>query len=331
MRRGWRRRIWRPTWCASSPSCRARWAASTRAKTGEPEAVWKAIYFHYLPHRRRSRRARRRRGARAAAVTWAACLAGRQARHARRPVHRGRAADRARAIRSACGARRTACIRILLDAERADRRARAADARWRSSIGARRGYGDAQGPTAGVRRCSRSCANGWSTSSRRAASDSRNVRAVLDRCRSSSSMSSPTRRTTSRRCRSSRSRSRSGSSRRPSNACATSRRTPSRATAPAARQSRGGAARSRPRWRCSRRSTAARPDIDKARRTGQRYREAYAEASQFEPAVARFFNDVFVMADDAGVEAGAAAADASELEQLILQLGDISEIVATES
>ncbi len=27
-----RRRTWRPTWCASSPSCRARWAASTRAK-----------------------------------------------------------------------------------------------------------------------------------------------------------------------------------------------------------------------------------------------------------------------------------------------------------
>ena len=48
-RRGWPRRISPPTWCASSPSCRARWAASTRARKGCPRQVWKAIYYHYLP------------------------------------------------------------------------------------------------------------------------------------------------------------------------------------------------------------------------------------------------------------------------------------------
>jgi glycyl-tRNA synthetase beta chain len=73
-----------------------------------------------------------------------------------------------------------------------------------------------------------------------------------------------------------------------------------------------------------------RPVIERAVGTGQGYREAYAEASQFEPAVARFFNDVFVMSDDPALKA-ARLRLLKELEQLILQLGDISEIVATES
>jgi glycyl-tRNA synthetase beta chain len=73
-----------------------------------------------------------------------------------------------------------------------------------------------------------------------------------------------------------------------------------------------------------------RPVIERAVETGQGYREAYAEASQFEPAVARFFNDVFVMSDDPTLKA-ARLRLLKELEQLILQLGDISEIVATES
>ena len=73
-----------------------------------------------------------------------------------------------------------------------------------------------------------------------------------------------------------------------------------------------------------------RPVIERAVQTGQGYREAYAEASQFEPAVARFFNDVFVMTDDATLKR-ARLRLLKALEQLILQLGDISEIVATES
>ena len=73
-----------------------------------------------------------------------------------------------------------------------------------------------------------------------------------------------------------------------------------------------------------------RPIIERAVQTGQGYREAYAEASQFEPAVARFFNDVFVMSDDPTLK-HARLRLLRQLEQLILQLGDISEIVATES
>jgi glycyl-tRNA synthetase beta chain len=72
------------------------------------------------------------------------------------------------------------------------------------------------------------------------------------------------------------------------------------------------------------------PVIDKAVETGQGYREAYAEASQFEPAVARFFNEVFVMTDDVTLKQ-ARLGLMKRLEHLILQLGDISEIVATES
>jgi glycyl-tRNA synthetase beta chain len=70
--------------------------------------------------------------------------------------------------------------------------------------------------------------------------------------------------------------------------------------------------------------------VERAVETGQGYREAYAEASQFEPAVARFFDDVFVMSDDPKLK-HARLRLMKQLEQLILQLGDISEIVATES
>jgi len=61
-----------------------------------------------------------------------------------------------------------------------------------------------------------------------------------------------------------------------------------------------------------------------------KYREAYAEAAQFEPSVARFFNDVFVMADDKALR-HARLWLLRRLEHLILGLGDISEIVTTET
>jgi len=60
------------------------------------------------------------------------------------------------------------------------------------------------------------------------------------------------------------------------------------------------------------------------------YRAAYAEAAAFAPAVARFFDEVFVMTDDAPLRR-ARLQLMRQLEQLILQLGDISEIVAPES
>jgi glycyl-tRNA synthetase beta chain len=65
---------------------------------------------------------------------------------------------------------------------------------------------------------------------------------------------------------------------------------------------------------------------------GQRrdYRTAYAEAAAFEPAVARFFDEVFVMTDDVPLRK-ARLQLMRQLEALILQLGDISEIIAPES
>lgn len=69
--------------------------------------------------------------------------------------------------------------------------------------------------------------------------------------------------------------------------------------------------------------------IDRAVQAGAGYREAYQEAARCEPAVARFFTDVFVMAEDPAVRQ-ARLWLMKRLERLILQLGDISEIVAAE-
>jgi glycyl-tRNA synthetase beta chain len=60
------------------------------------------------------------------------------------------------------------------------------------------------------------------------------------------------------------------------------------------------------------------------------YRAAYTEAAAFEPAVAAFFKDVLVMAEDPKVRE-ARLRLMKRLERVILQLGDISEIVAPES
>ena len=70
--------------------------------------------------------------------------------------------------------------------------------------------------------------------------------------------------------------------------------------------------------------------IDAAVASGTNYRGAYLEASRFEPAIARFFNEVFVMVDDPKLKT-ARLWLMKKLERLILQLGDISEIVASEN
>ena len=57
------------------------------------------------------------------------------------------------------------------------------------------------------------------------------------------------------------------------------------------------------------------------------YRRAFAEAAKFGPAVDTFFTDVFVMVDDETLRT-ARLALMKRLESLILRLGDISEIVA---
>jgi glycyl-tRNA synthetase beta chain len=69
--------------------------------------------------------------------------------------------------------------------------------------------------------------------------------------------------------------------------------------------------------------------IDAAVETGTGFREAYVEASQFEPIVAKFFEEIFVMSDDVGLRQ-ARLRLMKRLELLILKLGDISEIVASE-
>jgi glycyl-tRNA synthetase beta chain len=75
---------------------------------------------------------------------------------------------------------------------------------------------------------------------------------------------------------------------------------------------------------------ARRPAIERTARDGTGFREAYAEAAKFEPVVARFFEDVFVMTDDEKLRQ-ARLRLMKRLEMVILQLGDISEIVTTES
>ena len=69
--------------------------------------------------------------------------------------------------------------------------------------------------------------------------------------------------------------------------------------------------------------------IEQAVATGQNFREAFAEASKFGPAVDRFFTEVFVMVDDVAVRQ-ARLRLMKRLETLILQLADVSEIVSEE-
>jgi glycyl-tRNA synthetase beta chain len=56
------------------------------------------------------------------------------------------------------------------------------------------------------------------------------------------------------------------------------------------------------------------------------YREAFAGVASLQPAVAKFFDDVLVMAEDEGVRAARLGLVAS-LRGLILDIADISEMV----
>ena len=75
---------------------------------------------------------------------------------------------------------------------------------------------------------------------------------------------------------------------------------------------------------------ARRPVIEAAVADGTSYREAFVEAARFSPAVATFFDDVMVMADDPRLRE-ARLRLMWKLERLILQLADVSEIVPQES
>ena len=71
---------------------------------------------------------------------------------------------------------------------------------------------------------------------------------------------------------------------------------------------------------------ARRSGIDAAVATGAGFREAFAEAARIGPAVDRFFNEVFVMAADLTLR-HARLRLMQQVEQVILQLADVSEIV----
>ena len=71
---------------------------------------------------------------------------------------------------------------------------------------------------------------------------------------------------------------------------------------------------------------ARRSVIDAAVETGAGFREAFAEAARIGPAVDRFFSEVFVMAEDPKLR-NARLRLMREVEQVIVQLADVSEIV----
>ena len=144
-RDAWRRRISPPTWCASSPSCRAPWAASTPARRASPRRCG----------RRSTTTTCRWRSKPDAPPTRAQLGAGgrdvgggvdrRQARHAGRAVRGRRAPDRlARSVRAAAtGARAVPRARRSAGADGAvgaadGRRARSAARRTRPRRSTRR-------------------------------------------------------------------------------------------------------------------------------------------------------------------------------------------------
>ena len=69
-----------------------------------------------------------------------------------------------------------------------------------------------------------------------------------------------------------------------------------------------------------------RPVIERVLEAGDSYRQAFAEAAAFGPPVDRFFTDVFVMVDDPALRR-ARLRLMSSMARLILRLADISEIV----
>ena len=66
------RPIWPPTWCASSPSCRGRWAASTPARKGSPRRSGRRSTTTTCPIGVEADAPPSRQQLGAAAVTWAA-------------------------------------------------------------------------------------------------------------------------------------------------------------------------------------------------------------------------------------------------------------------
>src|SRR2546430_14467159 len=75
--------------------------------------------------------------------------------------------------------------------------------------------------------------------------------------------------------------------------------------------------------------TARGPKIERAVTGGEGFREAFAEAARFKPAVDRFFDEILVMAPDLEVRKRRLAL-VWQLVAVILRLANISEIVTEE-
>ena len=155
-----------PTWCASSPSCRARWAASTRARKDCPKQVWKAIYYHYLPVGVEADAPPSRQQLGTAAVTWAAVSLADKLDSV---VGMFTAGERPTGSRDPLGLRRQAqgAVKILADLPELTGLDRTADAR--------RAAGTSRGAVRRLRRCGgaavrRSWPIGWPICSSSAAS-----------------------------------------------------------------------------------------------------------------------------------------------------------------
>jgi glycyl-tRNA synthetase beta chain len=69
------------------------------------------------------------------------------------------------------------------------------------------------------------------------------------------------------------------------------------------------------------------PVIDSVLKSGENLRRAFVEAAQFGPAVDRFFTEIFVMVEDKALRK-ARLRLMKRLEQLVLRIADISEIVS---
>ena len=150
-RRGWRRPTSRPTWCSSSPSCRARWAASTRARKGSPSRSGRPSTTTTC--RSASKRTRRRRARSSAPrrVTWAAVSLADKLDTLASLFGAG---ERPTGSRDPFGLRRQAqgVVKILVDLPELT----GVDRAGRRSAQARR-TPSARGGGAGRGRCARSC------------------------------------------------------------------------------------------------------------------------------------------------------------------------------
>ena len=85
-----------------------------------------------------------------------------------------------------------------------------------------------------------------------------------------------------------------------------------------------GAGRS---WRCATPIATRRPGIRAAATRGD-YRQAFSGIAALRPVVAKFFDDVLVMAEDEALRDGASAAGGDACAMLILDIADLSEMAA---